>query len=326
MKQYLELITEVLEHGIKREDRTGTGTISIFGMQKKYDLREGFPLVTTKKVNFESVLRELLWFLRGSTNINDDLTQHTPIWDPWADKKGELGPIYGYQWRKWEAFEPVAVKPINQGEKPKNQKEMASFDIHLSQIHNGRVPVEQRNINVEQKNIVNDRSNLSAEQIGLYRKKHIDQIQNAIDLIKTSPESRRIIVSGWNVADIEKMALPPCHTLFQFYVVNDRLDCQLYQRSADIALGVPYNITSYSAFLTMMAQECDLTPGIFVHTLGDAHIYLNHVEGLKEQLTRKPYKLPQLKLKKKPFFEMHVEDFELTGYEHHKFIKFPIAV
>ncbi|MBI2463820.1 thymidylate synthase [Candidatus Peregrinibacteria bacterium] len=312
MKQYLELVSEVLEHGIKREDRTGTGTISIFGMQKKYDLREGFPLVTTKKVNFESVIRELLWFLRGSTNIHDDLTQHTPIWDLWADEKGELGPIYGYQWRKWETYEPVAIEHIttkstNQKKKRINQKEMDHQGIHLLQVQM-------------------DKGKRSLEQIGIYKKRHIDQIQNAIDLIKNHPESRRIIVSGWNVADIEKMALPPCHTLFQFYVVNGRLDCQLYQRSADIALGVPYNIASYSALLTMMAQECDLTPGIFVHTLGDAHIYLNHIEGLKEQLTRKPYDLPRLKLKKKPIWDVKLEDFELTDYQHCKFIKFPIAV
>ncbi len=271
MKQYLELVTEVLENGLKKEDRTGTGTISIFGAQKKYDLREGFPLVTTKKVNFGSIVRELLWFLKGSTNINDDLTQHTPIWDPWADKNGDLGPVYGYQWRKWEKF-------------------------------------------------------IWDEETKNYKKTNVDQIQNVIDLIKNKPESRRIIVSGWNVADIEKMALPPCHTLFQFNVMGDRLDLQLYQRSADIALGVPYNIASYSALLTMMAQECNLKPGIFVHTLGDAHIYLNHIEGLREQLKRTPKKLPQLKVTKKPFWEIAYEDFELLDYNHDAFIKFPIAV
>src|SRR3989338_7556160 len=232
MKQYLELVREVLENGEQKTDRTGTGTISIFGAQKKYDLRDGFPLVTTKKVRYDAILHELLWFLRGATNINDKLTQYTPIWDPWADEKGELGPIYGYQWRKWEKF------------------------------------VEDR------------------DHKGIYSKTHVDQIKNAIDMIKNNPDSRRIIVTGWNVSDIEKMALPPCHTLFQFYVVNGRLDLQLYQRSADIALGVPYNIASYSTMLMMVAQECNLTPGIFVHTLGDAHIYLNHIEGLKEQLKR----------------------------------------
>ncbi|MBI4235186.1 thymidylate synthase [Candidatus Peregrinibacteria bacterium] len=272
MKQYLELVREVLEKGEEKTDRTGTGTISIFGAQKKYDLREGFPMVTTKKVSYDSILRELLWFLRGSTNVNDQLTQFTPIWDPWADEKGELGPIYGYQWRKWEKF------------------------------------VEDR------------------EHSGLYKKIHVDQIQSAIDTIKNNPDSRRIIVSGWNVADIDKMALPPCHSFFQFYVINGRLDLQLYQRSADIALGVPYNIASYATLLTMMAQECELTPGVFVHTLGDTHIYKNHIEGLKEQLTRTPKSLPRLQINKKSFWDLKFEDFTLLDYRHEKFIKFPIAV
>lgn len=271
MKQYLELVREVMENGIEKTDRTGTGTISIFGSQKKYDLREGFPMLTTKKVRFDAIILELLWFLRGSTNINDDLTQHTPIWDAWADENGELGPIYGYQWRNWEKF---TKDPVT----------------------------------------------------GEYKKTHIDQIKNAIDMIKNNPDSRRIIVNAWNVADIDRMALPPCHAFFQFYVVNGRLDCQLYQRSADIALGVPYNIASYSALLTMMAQECDLTPGVFVHTLGDAHIYSNHIEGLKEQLKRSPHKLPTLKLAKKDFWDIKLEDFELLDYEHDPYIKFPIAV
>ncbi len=270
MKQYLELVKEVLENGTEKSDRTGTGTISIFGAQKKYDLREGFPMVTTKKVRYDAIVRELLWFLRGSTNINDDLTQHTPIWDAWADEKGELGPIYGFQWRKWRK--------------------------------------------------IKEKSDGTIEKI------HIDQIQGAIDTIKNNPDSRRIIVSGWNVADIEEMALPPCHTLFQFYVVDDRLDLQLYQRSADIALGVPYNIASYATLLSMVAQECDLTPGVFVHTLGDAHIYSNHIEGLKQQLTRTPKSLPHLEIAKKSFWDLKFEDFELKDYEHDKFIKFPIAV
>lgn len=272
MKQYLELVKEVLGSGIEKKDRTGTGTISIFGAQKKYDLREGFPLVTTKKVNFNSILRELLWFLRGSTNINDELTEHTPIWDPWANEKGELGPVYGYQWRKWEKF-------------------------------------------------TQDR-----EHEGLYKKTHVDQIQNVIEMLKNNPDSRRIIVSAWNVADIEKMALPPCHSFFQFNVMGDRLDLQLYQRSADIALGVPYNIASYATLLMMMAQECNLQPGVFVHTLGDAHIYLNHVEGIKEQLKRTPHDLPVLKIAKKPFWDLKYEDFILENYTHDGFIKFPIAV
>jgi len=262
MHQYLSLVREVLENGEKKEDRTGTGTLSIFGMQRKYDLREGFPLLTTKKVGFDAVLYELLWFLRGSTNINDDLTQHTGIWNAWADENGELGPVYGKQWRDWEAKD-------------------------------GR---------------------------------HIDQIQNVIDLIKKDPNSRRLIVNAWNVGEIDKMALPPCHMFFQFYVVNGRLDCQLYQRSADIALGVPFNIASYALLMMMVAQECGLTPGIFTHTMGDAHIYSNHVEGMEEQLTRTPKKLPSVEIAKKPFWDLKFEDFKLVGYEHDPFIKFKVAV
>lgn len=262
MEQYLSLVREVLEHGEHKRDRTGVGTLSIFGVQRKYDLRQGFPLLTTKKVLFDGVLRELLWFLRGSTNINDGLKEYTPIWNAWADPDGELGPVYGYQWRKWKTYE----------------------------------------------------------------KSHIDQIQNAIDTIKKNPDSRRIIVSAWNVADLDKMKLPPCHLLFQFYVINGRLDCQLYQRSADIALGVPFNIASYAALMTMVAHECGLTPGVFTHTLGDAHIYLNHVEGIKQQLERAPYPLPQLAVAKKPFSDLKFEDFEIENYQHHPFIKFSVAV
>ncbi|MEK7524345.1 MAG: thymidylate synthase [Patescibacteria group bacterium] len=271
MKAYLSLVKEVLEHGEKKEDRTGTGTLSIFGMQRKYDLHEGFPLVTTKKVLFPAVIRELLWFLRGSTNINDGLKEHTPIWNAWAAPDGELGPVYGSQWRKWDKF---------------------TWD----------------------------------EDKKAYAKTHVDQIQQALDLIKKNPDSRRIIVNAWNVADIDRMALPPCHLLFQFYVANGRLDCQLYQRSADIALGVPFNIASYAALMQMMAQECGLTPGIFTHTLGDAHIYLNHVEGLQEQLKREPHPLPTLKIAKKPFWDLKFEDFTLENYKHHDFIKFKVAV
>jgi len=269
MKQYLELLEEVLNNGEEKGDRTGTGTISLFGAQKKYDLREGFPLVTTKKVIFSSVLSELLWFLKGSTNINDGL--NTKIWDAWANEKGDLGPIYGYQWRKWEKFTW-----------DENQK--------------------------------------------IYQKSHIDQIQNAINLIKKNPESRRIIVNAWNVADINKMALPPCHTMFQFYSINGRLDCQLYQRSADLALGVPFNIASYAVLLMMMAQECNLIPGIFVHTIGDAHIYQNHVEGIKNQLQRRPHARPVLKIAQKSFWDLKYDDFELENYVHDEFIRFPIAV
>ncbi len=272
MKQYLELVKKILEEGEPGEDRTGTGTISLFGLQTKYDLREGYPLLTTKKVNFTGVLRELLWFLRGSTNINDDLTQHTPIWDAWADESGELGPIYGYQWRYWPKY------------------------------------------------------TLKSPDSDNYQVSHIDQIANAIDLLKHNPKSRRIIVNAWNVSDLDAMALPPCHMMFQLYVSKGRLDCQLYQRSADIALGVPFNIASYALLMMMFAQECNLTPGIFTHTLGDAHIYLNHIEGLKKQLERSPGALPTVEIAKKPFFDLVFEDFQLHNYSHQPFIKFPIAV
>ncbi len=271
MQQYLDLVRHVLKHGDQKKDRTGTGTISVFGYQMKFDLREGFPIVTTKKILFDAVVWELLWFLRGATNINDDLVQHTPIWKAWAREGGELGPVYGYQWRKWEKF---------------------IFDPKV----NG------------------------------YRKESIDQIAQAIDMIKNNPDSRRIIVSAWNVADIEKMALPPCHAFFQFYVVNDYLDCQLYQRSADIALGVPFNISSYSLLLSMMASECNLKPRYFVHTLGDAHIYSNHVEGLKLQIQRKPHGLPGLELASRNVLDYTFSDIVLKGYEHEAFIKFSIAV
>lgn len=271
MRQYLSLVEEVLQNGLEKKDRTGTGTISIFGVQRKYDLREGFPLLTTKKVRFDGVLRELLWFLKGSTNINDDLAEYTPIWNAWADENGDLGPIYGYQWRKWRKYVP--------------RDEDSRFKVE-----------------------------------------HIDQIQNAIDTIKNNPDSRRIIVSAWNVADLDEMKLPPCHAFFQFYVVNGRLDCQLYQRSADIALGVPFNIASYATLLMMVAKECGLEAGVFTHTLGDAHIYLNHVDGLKEQLKREPKKLPELVIADKPFWDLKYEDFEIKDYEHDPFIKFKVAV
>lgn len=271
MKQYLDLVKYILEHGQKKEDRTSTGTLSVFGYQAKYDLQEGFPLLTTKKVLFDAVARELLWFLKGSTNINDGLKEHTPIWNAWADSQGELGPIYGYQWRKWEKF-------------------------------------------------------VWDENLKAYRKEHIDQLQTAIDTIKKNPHSRRIIVSAWNAADIERMALPPCHAFFQFFVADGRLDCQLYQRSADVALGIPFNIASYALLLMMVAQECRLVPGVFVHTLGDAHIYLNHIDGLQRQLKRIPKPLPSVKIAPKNIFEITFEDIELIGYQHDEFIKFPIAV
>ena len=271
MKQYLELVKYILDHGEQKDDRTGTGTLSVFGYQAKYDLRKGFPILTTKKVLFSAVVRELLWFLKGSTNINDGLKEYTPIWNAWADVRGELGPIYGYQWRKWEKFiwDPVQKK---------------------------------------------------------HKKSFIDQVQNAIDMIKKNPCSRRIIVSAWNVSDIDRMALPPCHLLFQFYVINGRLDCQLYQRSADVALGVPFNISSYALLMSLIAQECKLIPGIFVHTLGDAHIYLNHIDGLREQIQRDCKPLPRLRIAEKAFFNLEFEDIELVNYTHDPFIKFPIAV
>ncbi|MBU1151752.1 thymidylate synthase [Patescibacteria group bacterium] len=272
MKQYLSLVEEILENGEVKEDRTGTGTISVFGAQRRYDLREGFPLVTTKKVFTKSVFYELLWFLKGTKNINDGLLPHSHIWDDWADPDGNIGPLYGYQWINWEKFEPID------------------------------------------------------EAQHTYKKTHINQIQKAIDMIKNNPESRRIIVSAWNVADLPKMKLAPCHAFFQFNVANGFLDCQLYQRSADIALGVPFNIASYSALLIMVAQECNLTPRYFVHTLGDAHIYSNHVDGLKEQLKRTPHPLPTLTIPKKPFWEIGYEDFKIENYVHDDLIRFPIAV
>ena len=259
MRQYLDLVKKVLEEGEERPDRTGTGTISLFGAQTRYDLRDGFPLVTTKKVLFKAVVYELLWFLRGSTNIHDDLTQHTPIWDAWADEEGELGPIYGHQWRNWGGT-------------------------------------------------------------------GIDQIRQAIDLIKNNPMSRRIIVNAWNVADVPQMALPPCHTMFQFYVAGSHLDVQLYQRSADLALGVPFNIASYALLLLMVAKECKLTPRYFVHTMGDAHVYSNHLEGLERQLKREPFPLPTVRVADKPVLEQTYEDIVLEGYQHHKFIRFKVAV
>jgi len=239
--------------------------LSLFGMQARYDLRKGFPLLTTKKVLFSAVVHELLWFLKGSTNINEGLTEHTPIWDAWADENGELGPIYGHQWRNWGGA-------------------------------------------------------------GVQGKHGIDQIQRAIDLVKHNPDSRRIIVSAWNVGDLENMALPPCHAFFQFYVCGGHLDCQLYQRSADMALGVPFNIASYSLLMMMVAQECGLTPRYFIHTLGDAHLYSNHIDKVKKQLLREPLPLPRVEIADKPFDELTFDDITLHDYQHHKFIRFKVAV
>lgn len=271
MKQYLDLLQTILDHGELKDDRTGTGTRSIFGYQMRFDLADGFPLVTTKKVVFKSVVYELLWFLKGATNIHDGLAEHTGIWNPWADDTGNLGPIYGYQWRQWEQF---MIDP----------------------------------------------------ETGQYTKRHIDQLSAVIEQIKTNPSSRRLIVSAWNVADIDKMALPPCHTFFQFNVRNNTLDCQLYQRSADVAIGVPFNIASYALLQLMIAKECGLTPGHFIHTFGDAHIYTNHIEPIREQLTRQPGPLPQVTIADKPLFDLTYDDIQLLNYHCQPFIKLPIAV
>ena len=263
MKEYLALVKEILEKGEEKADRTGTGTRSLFGTQTRYDLREGFPLVTTKKIYFASVVKELLWFIKGATNINDGLD--TKIWDAWADKNGELGPIYGYQWRFWESH------------------------------HDKNTP-------------------------------HVDQLANLIKGLKQNPDSRRHIVSAWNVADIDRMALPPCHTFFQCYVCNGHLDLQLYQRSADVAVGVPFNIASYALLLIMLANECGYTPRHFIHTIGDAHLYSNHIEGVTEQLKRTPKARPQVSIANKSLFDMRFEDIQLQDYAHDAFIKFEVAV
>ena len=264
MKNYLDLLTHVLEHGDEKSDRTGTGTRSVFGYQMRFDLGQGFPLVTTKKLHARSIIHELLWFLSGETNIKYLRDHGVSIWDEWADAEGNLGPVYGSQWRHWRT-------------------------------EDGR---------------------------------SIDQISRVVEQIKKTPDSRRLIVSAWNVGDIEKMALPPCHALFQFYVSKGRLSCQLYQRSADIFLGVPFNIASYAALTMMMAQVSGLQPGEFVHTLGDAHLYLNHVEQAHEQLARRPRTLPALKLNPevRSIFDFKYEDFTIVGYDPHPAIKAPIAI
>lgn len=264
MKQYLDLAKHIMETGTDKEDRTGTGTRSIFGHQMRFDLSEGFPCVTTKKLHLKSIIHELIWFLSGDTNVKYLKENGVRIWDEWADENGDLGPVYGYQWRSW---------PTPDGG-------------------------------------------------------HIDQISKVVDQIKNSPDSRRIIVSGWNVPFIEDMALPPCHTLFQFYVADGKLSCQLYQRSADLFLGVPFNIASYALLTMMMAQVCDLEPGDFVHTFGDVHIYKNHFDQINLQLTREPKSLPKMKINPevKDIFSFKFEDFELTDYDPHPHIKGVVAV
>jgi thymidylate synthase len=264
MEQYLSLMRHVLEHGTKKEDRTGTGTISVFGYQMRFDLQKGFPAVTTKKLHLRSIIHELLWFLTGDTNIRYLKENGVSIWDEWADENGNLGPVYGSQWRSWKGADG----------------------------------------------------------------KTIDQITDVINQIKKNPDSRRLIVSAWNVAEIQNMALPPCHAFFQFYVANGKLSCQLYQRSADIFLGVPFNIASYALLTMMVAQVCDLEPGEFVHTFGDAHLYLNHLEQTQLQLSREPRPLPTMKINPavKNIFDFKFEDFELLNYEPHPHIKAPVAV
>jgi thymidylate synthase len=264
MQQYLELMRHVRENGAFKEDRTGTGTLSVFGYQMRFDLSQGFPMVTTKKLHLRSIIHELLWFLKGETNIGYLHDNSVSIWDEWADEKGDLGPVYGYQWRSWPAAD-------------------------------GR---------------------------------HIDQISQVIDQIRNNPDSRRIIVSAWNVGDLDSMALAPCHAFFQFYVNDGKLSCQLYQRSADIFLGVPFNIASYALLTMMMAQVCNLEPGDFVHTFGDAHLYSNHLEQADEQLSREPFPLPTMRLNPdvKELFAFTFDDFEVLDYQHHPHIKAPVAV
>ena len=264
MNQYLTLLEHVKQNGQKKEDRTGTGTMSVFGYQMRFNLNEGFPLLTTKKVHLKSVIYELLWFLSGDTNIKFLKDNGVSIWDEWADENGNLGPVYGHQWRSW---------PTSEG-------------------------------------------------------REIDQISNLINQIKKTPDSRRLIVSAWNVGEINKMKLPPCHCFFQFYVADGRLSCQLYQRSADIFLGVPFNIASYALLTQMIAHVCGLEYGEFIHTLGDAHIYINHIDQVNEQLGRKPKKPPQIKINPsvKNIFDFKYEDFSLEGYDPYPLIKAPVAV
>lgn len=264
MKQYLDLLNRILTEGVKKEDRTGTGTLSVFGHQMRFNLDDGFPLLTTKKLHLKSIIYELLWFLRGDTNVRWLQERGVRIWNEWADENGELGPVYGHQWRSWPD----------------------------------------------------------------YKGGTIDQISAVLDQIKNNPDSRRMIVSAWNVAEVSNMALPPCHTLFQFYVANDRLSLQLYQRSADTFLGVPFNIASYALLLLMVAQVCELQPGDFIHTTGDTHLYLNHLEQARLQLTRTPRRLPVMRLNPsvKDLFSFSYEDFMLEGYDPYDHIKADVSV
>ncbi|WP_273850556.1 thymidylate synthase [Guptibacillus spartinae] len=264
MKTYLQLCEEILHNGTKKSDRTGTGTMSVFGHQMRFDLQEGFPALTTKKLHLRSIIHELLWFLKGDTNVKYLQENGVRIWNEWADENGELGPVYGHQWRSWTGADGSTV----------------------------------------------------------------DQIAKVVEQIKTNPNSRRMIVTAWNPSEVDDMALPPCHCLFQFYVADGKLSCQLYQRSADVFLGVPFNIASYALLTMMMAQVCDLEPGEFIHTLGDAHIYNNHIEQVQLQLTREPRSLPKMKINPevKSIFDFSFDDFELTDYDPHPHIKGEVSV
>jgi len=264
MKQYLDLMRYVRENGVRKDDRTGTGTLSVFGYQMRFDLADGFPAVTTKKLHFKSIIHELLWFLQGDTNVAYLQANGVRIWNEWADDTGDLGPVYGRQWRSW---------PTPDGG-------------------------------------------------------HVDQLSEVVEAIRNNPDSRRLVISAWNVGELPRMALAPCHTLFQFYVAEGRLSCQLYQRSADIFLGVPFNIASYALLTMMVAQVCDLQPGDFVHTFGDAHLYLNHLEQVDEQLTRQPFALPRMRVNPevRDLFGFRYEDFELEEYQCHPAIPAPVAV
>jgi thymidylate synthase len=263
MKAYLDLLSHILDNGISKDDRTGTGTLSVFGHQMRFDLQRGFPLVTTKKLHLRSIIYELLWFLKGDTNVGYLNNHKVTIWDEWANESGDLGPIYGKQWRSWQSGD-----------------------------------------------------------------KSVDQVSQLIGQIKSNPDSRRLMISAWNVGEIDRMALPPCHVLFQFYVAHGKLSCQLYQRSADVFLGVPFNIASYALLTMMIAQVCDLKAGEFIHTFGDAHLYLNHLDQAKLQLSRQPRSLPVMTLNPavKDIFSFNFEDFQLTGYDPHPHIKAPVAI
>lgn len=289
-KEYLKLLQHILDNGVEKSDRTGTGTISTFGYQMRCDLNEGFPLLTSKKLHLKSIIYELLWFLKGDTNIKYLNDHGVRIWDEWADENGDLGPVYSEQWVDWKTYNPIYIEKL-----------VNPADRECSPVY--------------------------SELIG-YEKKSINQIAEVIETLKKTPDSRRMIVSAWNVADLPRMKLMPCHCLFQFYVANGKLSCQLYQRSADVFLGVPFNIASYALLTMMVAQVCDLKLGEFIHTFGDVHIYKNHIEQVKLQLSRSPYSLPEMKINPevKDIFDFKYEDFTLENYRSHPGIKAPVAV